>query len=452
MHGGDERGRTESRFAEHGVAVCGSTIRRSTRSTAGCPRRSRTPSDGARPIPPSRAIVIIGAGRTFIAGADISELERRRGTTRVAPPELHACCSRRGRPKPVVMAIHGTALGGGLELAMAGHYRVAAADAQLGQPEVNLGIIPGAEGTQRLPRLVGVEKAIDDVRHRQADQGRRRRSAPASSIASSKATCGGGGGVRARGRRARHAASEDARADATRSATRDANAPLFAAGRELAAKIAAPPDGAARGGRRDRGRGDAAVRRGLPPRARAVRSSASLASSRKALIHALLRRARGAKVPGIRPTRRPAEVARSRSSAPDDGRRIAMACANAGLPVRLDRRDAGGARARARDDPHELRVVGQARPPHADAMAGAARRDPDRRRLRRLRAPADLVIEAVFENLALKKQVFAALDRRRQAGLHPRDATRPRSTSTRSPAPPRGRSPWSACTSSARPT
>src|SRR5262249_41112272 len=64
-------------------------------------------------------------------------------------------------PKPVVMALHGTALGGGLELAMAGHYRVASADAQTGQPEVNLGIIPGAEGTQRLTRLVGVAAAID---------------------------------------------------------------------------------------------------------------------------------------------------------------------------------------------------------------------------------------------------------------------------------------------------
>jgi enoyl-CoA hydratase/carnithine racemase len=63
--------------------------------------------------------------------------------------------------KPVIMAIHGTALGGGLEVAMAGHYRVAIASAQLGQPEVNLGIIPGAEGTQRLPRLVRVEKAIE---------------------------------------------------------------------------------------------------------------------------------------------------------------------------------------------------------------------------------------------------------------------------------------------------
>ena len=59
------------------------------------------------------------------------------------------------------MAIHGTALGGGLEIAMAGHFRVAVPDALIGQPEVNLGIIPGAEGTQRLPRLVGVEKALD---------------------------------------------------------------------------------------------------------------------------------------------------------------------------------------------------------------------------------------------------------------------------------------------------
>src|SRR6202023_3400313 len=64
-------------------------------------------------------------------------------------------------PKPVVVAIHGTALGGGLELTMAGHYRVASPDAQAGQPEVNLGIIPGAEGTQRLPRLVGMAAAVE---------------------------------------------------------------------------------------------------------------------------------------------------------------------------------------------------------------------------------------------------------------------------------------------------
>ena len=63
--------------------------------------------------------------------------------------------------KPVIVAIHGTAFGGGLELAMAGHYRVAVSTAQVGQPEVKLGIIPGAAGTQRLPRLAGVAKALE---------------------------------------------------------------------------------------------------------------------------------------------------------------------------------------------------------------------------------------------------------------------------------------------------
>src|ERR1051326_5107163 len=107
-----------------------------------------------------RSAVMIGAGRTFIAGADIRELERLAGDGGTGP-DLHALLQKiEDCPKPVVMAMHGTALGGGLELAMAGHYRVATSDAQFGQPEVNLGIIPGAEGTQRLPRLVGVEAAL----------------------------------------------------------------------------------------------------------------------------------------------------------------------------------------------------------------------------------------------------------------------------------------------------
>ena len=104
----------------------------------------------------------MGAGKTFIAGADITTLEQAAWGDRGGAADLHDMLSRiEDCSKPVVMAIHGTALGGGLELAMAGHYRVAAPDALLGQPEVNLGIIPGAEGTQRLPRLVGVAKALD---------------------------------------------------------------------------------------------------------------------------------------------------------------------------------------------------------------------------------------------------------------------------------------------------
>ncbi len=109
-----------------------------------------------------RAIVLMGAGKTFVAGADIKQLEEMAWGKGAGAPNLHALLQRiEDCSKPVVMAIHGTALGGGLELAMAGHYRVAVQDAQFGQPEVNLGIIPGAEGTQRLPRLAGVEKAME---------------------------------------------------------------------------------------------------------------------------------------------------------------------------------------------------------------------------------------------------------------------------------------------------
>jgi 3-hydroxyacyl-CoA dehydrogenase len=118
--------------------------------------------DAAEKDPSARAIVIVGGGKTFIAGADIKELELAAAGRGSGPPEFHGILARiEDASKPVVMAIHGTALGGGNEVAMAGHYRVAAPDAQIGQPEVNLGIIPGAEGTQRLPRLVGVAAAID---------------------------------------------------------------------------------------------------------------------------------------------------------------------------------------------------------------------------------------------------------------------------------------------------
>ena len=118
--------------------------------------------NGAENDASARAIVIIGGGRTFIAGADIKELELAAAGRGSGPPKFHDILARiEDSTKPVIMAIHGTALGGGNEVAMAGHYRVAVPDAQIGQPEVNLGIIPGAEGTQRLPRLVGVKAALD---------------------------------------------------------------------------------------------------------------------------------------------------------------------------------------------------------------------------------------------------------------------------------------------------
>jgi 3-hydroxyacyl-CoA dehydrogenase len=109
-----------------------------------------------------KAAVLIGAGRTFVAGADIKEFGKiTSGKTARGAGLLPLLREIEDCPKPVIMAIHGTAFGGGLELAMSGHYRVGAPGAQVGQPEVKLGIIPGAGGTQRLPRLAGVAKAVE---------------------------------------------------------------------------------------------------------------------------------------------------------------------------------------------------------------------------------------------------------------------------------------------------
>jgi 3-hydroxyacyl-CoA dehydrogenase len=107
------------------------------------------------------AIVLIGGGRTFIAGADIKEFGKITSGERKGFSLLPMMQSMEDSPKPFVVAIHGTAFGGGLEVAMGGHYRVASPSAQVGQPEVKLGIIPGAAGTQRLPRLAGVAKAAE---------------------------------------------------------------------------------------------------------------------------------------------------------------------------------------------------------------------------------------------------------------------------------------------------
>jgi len=109
-----------------------------------------------------RAVVLIGEGRTFIAGADIKQLALMAAGKVSRGAGLRPLLSAiEALSKPVVCAIHGTALGGGLEIAMACHYRIANAGARVGQPEVKIGIIPGAEGTQRLPRLTGIAAAAE---------------------------------------------------------------------------------------------------------------------------------------------------------------------------------------------------------------------------------------------------------------------------------------------------
>ncbi|AMV48994.1 3-hydroxyacyl-CoA dehydrogenase NAD-binding domain-containing protein [Paraburkholderia caribensis] len=112
--------------------------------------------EAAEANPAVRAVLIVGAGRNFIAGADIREFGK--------PPQMPTLpdvCNRiETCGKPVAVAIHGAALGGGLEIALASHYRIAVAGAKLGLPEVLLGLLPGAGGTQRAPRLIGVEAAL----------------------------------------------------------------------------------------------------------------------------------------------------------------------------------------------------------------------------------------------------------------------------------------------------
>jgi 3-hydroxyacyl-CoA dehydrogenase len=102
------------------------------------------------------AIILTGAGRTFVAGADITEF----GKPPQAPSLIDVIATLDEVKKPTIAAVHGTPLGGGLELTMGCHFRVAAASTRLGLPEIKLGLIPGAGGTQRLPRLVGIEKAL----------------------------------------------------------------------------------------------------------------------------------------------------------------------------------------------------------------------------------------------------------------------------------------------------
>jgi 3-hydroxyacyl-CoA dehydrogenase len=107
--------------------------------------------------PAVKAIVLICDGRTFIAGADITEF----GGAMKGASLLDVQNTIENASKPVIAAIHGTALGGGLEVALTCHYRVAVPSARCGLPEVNLGLLPGAGGTQRLPRIVGAQKAME---------------------------------------------------------------------------------------------------------------------------------------------------------------------------------------------------------------------------------------------------------------------------------------------------
>jgi 3-hydroxyacyl-CoA dehydrogenase len=356
------------------------------------------------------AVVLIGAGRTFVAGADIKQLEDQAHGRGPGAPNLHQLLkSIEDCPKPVVVAIHGTALGGGLELAMAGHYRVASPDGQAGQPEVNLGIIPGAEGSQRLPRLVGVEAAVEMF-----VSGKAIRAPEAVRLGLFDKIIEGDlrGGAIAFARQVAESGGLHRR-------TRDRNEKLGSP--ESNAAILADGRGRARKTRRNMiaplrviDAVEAAVT--LPfeegcRREREIVEQCLAGEEARALIHAFFAERAVSKIHGIALETRTYVVRKAGViGAGTMGGGIAMVLANAGIPVLLKETDQA-----ALD-----RGMAAVRKNYESSVKKGrltAREMEERIALIQPQLTyegfenADIIVEAVFENMALKKQIFGEIDR-----------------------------------------
>jgi 3-hydroxyacyl-CoA dehydrogenase len=354
------------------------------------------------------AAVLIGGGRTFIAGADIKEFEKlTSGKTERGAGLLPLLLKIENSSKPVVVAIHGTAFGGGLEIAMSGHYRVASSDAQVGQPEVKLGIIPGAAGTQRLPRLAGVEKAVE-----MCVEGKPVKTPDALKYGIVDRLIDGdllAGAIAF----AREIAGKPAPKTHERSeklGTAEQNALIFTTARETA---------------RTKQRGlmaplaaidaiEAATK--LPfeqgcEKERELFVKCLFSDQSKALIHVFFGEREVAKIPDIPkdtsliPVNKAAVV-----GAGTMGGGIAMVFANAGIPVLL----------KEADQPALDRGLANIQKNYASSVKrGRFTQQFVDECLKRIQptlsfdgfSDADMVIEAVFEGMALKKQVFSELDR-----------------------------------------
>ena len=352
-----------------------------------------------------RAIVVIGAGRTFIAGADIAVLQDMAWGKGPGGPVLHPLLAKiEDSLKPVVMAIHGTALGGGLEVAMAGHYRVAVPSAQLGQPEVNLGIIPGAEGTQRLPRLVGIEKAIE-----LCVTGKPVKAAEALAAGLLDAVIEGdllAGAVSF----AREASpTRKTRDRGERLGTPEANAPLFAAGRQLAAKVRRNQQAPVRAVEAIEAAAALPFDEGCA-RERAIFNECVVSDQAKALIHVFFAERAVSKVPGVDKATAAHPIARiGIAGAGTMGGGIAMACANAGIPVLLKE---------AKPEALASGMANIRRNYETSVKRGRFTAEEVERKLALIHPQldwagfdsVDLILEAVFESMALKKQIFGEID------------------------------------------
>lgn len=346
--------------------------------------------------PDVQAMLILCAGKTFIAGADIREF----GKPRQPPSLAETCDIIEGCTKPVVAALHGTALGGGFEIALAAHYRIAASDARMGLPEVKLGLIPGAGGANRLARIAGAEQALEIVI--------------------------GGNPISAADAHAVGIVDEIAENDLRVAAT--AFAKSLAAGGEAArptrarAIEAIAPDAfetvVARLTRKTAGQEAPAacadsVRRAMTlpfdeavARDREVFAQLSAGSQSRALRHVFFAEREAAKLASgsARPVARAAVV-----GAGTMGGGIAMSFAAAGLPVTLiDIDDAAIERGMDRIRRNYATSVerGSISAAEADQRLALIQTATTRSAA----AEADLVIEAVFENMDLKRELFRELE------------------------------------------
>jgi 3-hydroxyacyl-CoA dehydrogenase len=354
------------------------------------------------------AVVIMGGGRTFVAGADIKEFGKMTSGTTTRGEGFKLLLLRiEDCRKPVVMAIHGTAFGGGLELAMAGHYRVAVPSAQVGQPEVKLGIIPGAAGTQRLPRLAGVAKALE--------------------------MCAGGNPVKAedalKSGIVDRLIESDLLVGAVEFAKEVAGKPVRKT-RERAEKLGTPGQNAAlfaaaRETVRNKQRGAMAALAAIDAVEAATKlpfeegvaeeqklfAQCLFSEQSKALIHVFFGEREVGKIPDV-PKETPV-VPISRAAvvgAGTMGGGIAMVFANAGIQVLLKETDQAALE----------RGLANIQKNYANSVKrGRFTEQLVDERLKLIQptltyddiAGADMVIEAVFEGLALKKEVFGQLDR-----------------------------------------
>jgi 3-hydroxyacyl-CoA dehydrogenase len=354
-----------------------------------------------------KAAVLIGGGKTFVAGADIKEFGKIT-SGKGGGIELTAFLLKiEDCRKPVVMAVHGSAFGGGLELAMSGHYRVAVPGAQVGQPEVKLGLIPGAAGTQRLPRLAGAAKAVEMC-------------ADGNPIKATDALNSGiidrlieGDLLTGAIAFAREVADKPMRKTRERNdklGAAEQNAPMFAAARESARKkqrgMIAPLaaiDAV-----------EAATKLPFDEGCKLERKlfmECLFSDQSKALIHVFFGEREVAKIPDI-PKDTPLIPVNSAAvvGAGTMGGGIAMVLANAGIPVLLKEADQAALdKGLANIQKNYATSVKRGR--FTQAFVDE--------RLKLIQptlsydsfANADLIIEAVFEGMALKKEVFAELDR-----------------------------------------